>query len=43
MPKAVNNALKDVIMEYGQMSEQDAVDYLEKMERNRRYQTETWS
>ena len=43
MPQDVAEALQEVFREQGGMSEQEAERYLRTLERQGRYQTETWS
>lgn len=43
MPKSVQKALKKIFHEQGGMSEQKAEQYFEQMEKDGRYQEETWS
>ncbi|VDI75242.1 Hypothetical predicted protein [Mytilus galloprovincialis] len=43
MPDDVKDAVKQVIMECGSKSEDEAEQYIHKLEQCRRYQAETWS
>ena len=43
VPEQVSDALKTVFIQHGQMSEQQADDYLREMERSKQFQRETWS
>ena len=43
MPKAVQKALKKILQEQGAMSEEGADKYFDQMEKDGRYQEETWS
>lgn len=43
MPRGVTAALERVIAKYGQMSEEEAQKYLEKMEKEGRWMQECWS
>ena len=43
MPQDVAEALREVISEQGGMSGEEAERYLQRLEREGRYQTETWS
>ncbi|THW23715.1 NADPH dependent diflavin oxidoreductase-like protein 1 [Aureobasidium pullulans] len=42
MPKGVREALADVLKEHGQMTAEEASEYLDQMERDGRYKQETW-
>ncbi|KAL4219174.1 NADPH-dependent diflavin oxidoreductase 1 [Mactra antiquata] len=43
MPDAVKEAFKNIVIKYGLLSDEDATTYIQKMEKDKRYQTETWS
>ena len=43
MPDAVRDALRDVIIEEGQKTRDEAEAYLRDMDKHQRYQAETWS
>lgn len=43
MPKAVQKSLKKIFQQEGDMSEQDAGAYFDRLETEGRYQEETWS
>lgn len=43
MPQQVRDAFKDVCVDCGGFSNEEADGFIEKMERSNRYQTETWS
>lgn len=43
MPDAVRDSVKSVIMQYGHLSEEEALNYIKKMDQDKRYQAETWS
>jgi len=43
MPEAVQSAVKDVLVTHGVMSTDQADEYLRGMDKDRRYQAETWS
>lgn len=43
MARDVHNILLKVVKELGNMSELDAVDYVKKMESQKRYSTDVWS
>ena len=43
MPEAVQSAVKDVLVTHGGMSSDQADGYLRCMDKDRRYQAETWS
>lgn len=42
MPKDVREAIRDVIIKEGHMTEKEAEDYIARMERDKRYQVESW-
>ncbi|XP_053380905.1 NADPH-dependent diflavin oxidoreductase 1-like isoform X2 [Mercenaria mercenaria] len=43
MPDAVRDSVKNVIMQYGHLSEDEAQNFIKKMDQDKRYQAETWS
>lgn len=43
MAKDVHNIVINVVKEKGNMSEQDAIIYVKKMESQKRYSTDCWS
>lgn len=43
MPQAVRDAFLQVCVRCGGMDEDNAVKYVEKLEKNNKYQTECWS
>lgn len=43
MPSDVRKCLVEIILEYGEMSKENAEKYLLKMEREKRYCVEAWS
>lgn len=43
VPEQVSDALKTVLIQYGQMTGEQAEDYLRQMERTKQFQRETWS
>ena len=43
MPDAARDAVKECIQTSGAMDEQSASDYMERMDKTKRYQAETWS
>ena len=43
MPDNVRDALIEVIQQEGQMTEEEAQEYVENLDRTKRYQAETWS
>jgi NADPH-ferrihemoprotein reductase len=43
MARDVHNILLKVVMERGNMSELAAMDYIKKMESQKRYSTDVWS
>ncbi|XP_060597586.1 NADPH-dependent diflavin oxidoreductase 1-like [Ruditapes philippinarum] len=43
MPDAVREEVKSVIVKYGQLSQEEAQNYMMKMDQEKRYQAETWS
>ena len=43
MPDAVRDEVKNVIIKYGQLSHEEAQNYMKKMDQDKRYQAETWS
>ena len=43
MPNDVISCLKEIIVEYGEKSEEEADAFFKKMEMTRRFQCETWS
>ena len=43
MPDNVRDALKTIISQEGKMSTEEAEEYVNKLDRSRRYQAETWS
>lgn len=43
MPKDVKGALVEVFSQQGKMSEEEAENFVKKMEQTKRYQVETWS
>jgi sulfite reductase alpha subunit-like flavoprotein len=43
MPDAVREEVKSVIVKYGQLSQEEAQNYMMKMDHEKRYQAETWS
>ncbi len=43
MPKDVKSALREVIVQEAKVSEEQAENYIKKMEQTKRYQVETWS
>lgn len=43
MARDVHNILLKVVMERGKMSELDAMDYIKKMDSQKRYSTDVWS
>jgi sulfite reductase alpha subunit-like flavoprotein len=42
MPKDVRQALQDVAMSQGQLSEAEALKWLQMLDQQGRYQVETW-
>ncbi|XP_052788058.1 NADPH-dependent diflavin oxidoreductase 1-like [Mya arenaria] len=43
MPEAVREAVKDVLITHGHMDREQADTYIQTMDRQKRYQAETWS
>lgn len=43
MAKDVHNIILKVVQEKGNMSEQEAIAYVKKMEAQKRYSTDVWS
>ena len=43
MPDGVKEAFLDVFRNHGDMTSNEAQDFYEAMQRNKRYQQETWS
>lgn len=43
VPEQVSDALKSVFIQHGQMTDEQAEDYLREMERKKDFQRETWS
>jgi hypothetical protein len=43
MPNDVRNALKEITQVHGQVSDDQAEEFIKTMERHGRYSTETWS
>lgn len=43
MARDVHNILLKVVMERGNMSELDAMDYIKKMDVQKRYSSDVWS
>jgi len=43
MPDGVRAALRKIVMARGEVSQDEADNYLEQMDRTGRYQAETWS
>ena len=43
VPEQVSEALKTVFVQYGQMTNEEAGDYLREMEQTKQFQRETWS
>jgi hypothetical protein len=43
MPDDVKDAIRNLAQEYGNMPLQEANDWLNDMEKNKRFQLETWS
>lgn len=43
MPDSVKDAFLKIFREYGQMTDGEAEQYHEMLQKNKRYQQETWS
>lgn len=43
MPKCVREEFVDIAKNRGKLSESEAEDFVNQLERNGRYQTETWA
>lgn len=43
MPQSVKEAFTNVCTLHGKLKEEDSKIFIDKMEKNERYQTETWS
>lgn len=43
VPEQVSDALKTVLVKYGEMTDEQAENYLREMERTKQFQRETWS
>ena len=43
MPDSVRAAVKEIIMNEGMRTDEEADRYLDELDRTRRYQAETWS
>lgn len=42
MPKSVKEALVEIIQEHGKLSENEALEFIHKMEITGRFSSETW-
>lgn len=43
MARDVNNKLKEIIKEYGKMTDTEASDYVKKLQKRGRYLQDVWS
>lgn len=43
MPSSVREEFVDVVKKFGNLDDSDAENYVSQLEKNGRYQTETWS